>query len=98
MTPYQSKDPSPTLLTNREKAEKEKIVEDKKGECNKAKKKALDLLLKPANPTPSNTGSTRSFQRDTEKYTDVRSKHRVQPGLAHKAQLECHKVGASGYT
>ena len=22
----------------------------------------------------------------------------MQPGLAHKAQVECHKVGALGYT
>ena len=29
-----------------------KIVEDKKGESNQDNKKALDLLLKPANPTP----------------------------------------------
>ena len=94
MTPYQSEDPSPTLPTYRGKKEKGKIVEDKKGESNFSNKKASDLLLKPANPTPSNTGSTRSFQRNTErgiklsgtarfcsgkaqKYTDVRSKHRV---------------------
>ena len=48
-----------------------KIVEDKKGESNQANKKALDLLLKPANPTPSNTGSTRPFQRDTERRIKV---------------------------
>ena len=34
LTPYQSEDPSPTLLTYRGKAEKGKIVEDKKGESN----------------------------------------------------------------
>ena len=67
MTPYQFEDPSPTLPTYRGKEEKGKIVEDKKGESNYARKKALDLLLKPANPTPTNTGSTRSFQRDTER-------------------------------
>ena len=67
MTPYQSEDPSPTLPTYRGKEEKGKIVEDKKGKSNKANKKALDLVLKPANPTPSNTGSTRSFQRDAER-------------------------------
>ena len=66
MTPYQSEDLSPTLPTYRGKEEKWKIVEDKKGESNQANKKALDLLLKLANPTPSNTGSTRSFQRDIE--------------------------------
>ena len=67
LTPYQSEDPSPTLPTYRGKEEKGKIVEVKKGESNLANKKALDLLLKPTNPTPSNTGSTRSFQRDTER-------------------------------
>ena len=67
LTPYQSEHPSPTLPTIRGKEEKGKIVEEKKGERNYAKKKAFDLLLKPANPTPSNTGSTRSFQRDTER-------------------------------
>ena len=54
-TPYQSEDPNPTLPTYRGKAEKGKIVEDKKGESNYSNKRALDLLLKPANPTPSNT-------------------------------------------
>ena len=67
MRPYQSEDPSPTLPTYRGKEEKWEIVEYKKGESNLANKKALDLLLKPANPTPSNTGSTRSFQRETER-------------------------------
>ena len=38
MTPYQSEDPSPTLPTYRAKEEKVKIVEDKKGESNSAKK------------------------------------------------------------
>ena len=67
MPPYQSEDPSPTLATYRGKEEKGKIVEDKKVESNYANKKALDLDLKPANPTPSNTGSTRAFQRDAER-------------------------------
>ena len=34
LTPYQSKDPSPTLPTYRGKEEKGKIDEDKKGESN----------------------------------------------------------------
>ena len=34
LTPYQSKDPNPTLPTYRGKEEKGKIVEDKKGENN----------------------------------------------------------------
>ena len=71
MTPCQSEDPSPTLPTYRGKEEKGKIVEDKTGESNYSDKNALDLLLKPANPTPSNTGSTREFQRDTEREIKV---------------------------
>ena len=34
LTPYQSKDPSPTLPAYRGKEDKWKIVEDKKGESN----------------------------------------------------------------
>ena len=34
LTPYQSEDPSPTRPTNRGNEEKEKIVEDKRGEDN----------------------------------------------------------------
>ena len=64
---YQSEDPSPTIPTYRGKEEKVTIVEDKKGESNSANQMALNLLLKPANHTPSNMGSTRSFQRDTER-------------------------------
>ena len=71
MTPNQSEDPSPTLPTYRRKEEKPKIVDDKRGESNYANEKALDLLLKPANPTPSNTELTRSFQRDTERRIKV---------------------------
>ena len=67
LPPYQSEDPSPTQPTYRGKEEKGKIVEDKKEESNQANKKALDLVLKLANPTPSNMGSTRAFQRDTER-------------------------------
>ena len=52
--------------TNPWKEEKDKIVGDKK-ERGHANRKALALLLKPTSPTPSNTGSLRSFQRDTER-------------------------------
>ena len=37
----------------------------------KANKKALALLLKTTSPTPSNAGSARSFQRDTEREIKV---------------------------
>ena len=39
LIPYQSEDPSPTLLTNRGKEEKGKIVEDKKGEATRPTKR-----------------------------------------------------------
>ena len=57
--------------TNPWKEEKEKIVGDKKERADLANTKALALLLKHASPTPSNTGSQRSFQRDTERGTKV---------------------------
>ena len=74
LTPYQSEDPNNTTPTHRKKEEKGKTVGDKKGASSKANKKALALLLnlKPASPTPSNTGSLRAFHRDTEKGTKVR--------------------------
>ena len=55
--------------TNPWKEEKDKTVEDKKERADHANRKALALLLKPASPTRSNTGSLRSFQRDTERGT-----------------------------
>ena len=51
--------------TNPWQEEKDKTVGDKKERADHANRKALALLLKPASPTPSNTGSLRSFQRDT---------------------------------
>ena len=53
--------------TNPWKKEKDKTVGDKRERADHANRKALALLLKPASPTPSNTGSLRSFQRDTER-------------------------------
>ena len=54
--------------TNAWKKEKHKIVGVKKERADHANRKALDLLLKPANPTPSNK-TPRGAQRfcDTEK-------------------------------
>ena len=43
--------------TNPWKGEKDKTVGDKKERADHANRKALALLLKPASPTPSNTGS-----------------------------------------
>ena len=58
--------------TNRWKEEEEdKIVGDTKERADRANSKALALLLKPVSPTPSNTGSLRLFQRDTERGTKV---------------------------
>ena len=69
MAPSQSEDPSPTLPTNRGKEEKGKIVEDKKRREQLGQQKGVGPVLE--NPTPSNTGSTKSFQRDTERRIKV---------------------------
>ena len=57
--------------TNPWKEEKDKTVRDKKERADHAIRKALALLLIPASPTPSNTWSLRSFQRDTERRTKL---------------------------
>ena len=87
LTPYQSKDPSPTTTTHkRERREQQKQLKTNWERVAEANKKALLLLLKPAS-----TGSERSLDRDsasgikvvrycevlTRKYTDVQSKHNV---------------------
>ena len=54
------------------KKRKGKIVEDcSRDRAAYANKKALVLLLRLASPTTSNTGSARSFQRDTEREIKV---------------------------
>ena len=60
LAPYQSEDYSPKLPTYIGKEEKGKSLKRKKG-------RATIPTKKPANPIPSKTGSTRSFQRDTER-------------------------------
>ena len=57
--------------TNQWKEEKDKTVGDKKERGDHVYRKALALLLKHASPTPSDTGSLRSFQRDTVMGTKV---------------------------
>ena len=60
--------PAPQYQPIDRKKRKEKRVEDySMDRAASANKEALALLLKPASPTPSNTGLARSFQRDTEK-------------------------------
>ena len=53
------------------KKEKDKTVGDKKERTDHANRKALALLLKPDSPTPSNTGSLISFQKDTQRGTNL---------------------------
>ena len=48
-------------------SKKLETVGDKKRASSQANKKALTLLMKPASPTPSNTGSPRSYHRDTDR-------------------------------
>ena len=50
--------------TNPWKEEKDKTVGDRKERADYANREALALLLKHASPTPSNTGSLRSFQEE----------------------------------
>ena len=57
--------------TNPCKEEKDKIVGVKIETADHGNRKALALLLKTARPTPSNKGSLRSFQRDTERFCDT---------------------------
>ena len=47
-------------IRERENSRRQKV------ESSQVNKKALPLLMKPACPTPSNTGSLRSFHRDTD--------------------------------
>ena len=63
--------PKPHTANPWKEEEEDKIVGDTKERADHAKRKALALLLKPASPTPSNTGSLRSFQWDTERSTKV---------------------------
>ena len=68
MHPISQKTPAPQYQPIDRKKRNLKRVEDySRDRAAKANKKALALLLKPASPTPSNTGLVRSFQRDTEK-------------------------------
>ena len=61
---------TPTPHNQRMEEEKDKTG-DKKEREDHANRKVLALLLKPASPTPSNTGSLRLFQRDTERSTKL---------------------------
>ena len=70
--PISSKTPAPQYQPLDKKKRKRKIVEDYcRDRAAYANQKALALLLKPASPTPLNTGSAKSFQRDTERGTKV---------------------------
>ena len=66
--PISPKTPIPEYQPIDRKKRKGKIVEDYSTDrAASANKKALALLLKPASPTPSNTGLARSLKRDTER-------------------------------
>ena len=51
--------PQPHTTNSWKEEEEDKIVGDTKERSDHADRKALTLLLKPASPTPSNTGSLR---------------------------------------
>ena len=59
-------------------------MKTKKERATRITRITLDLLLKPANPKPSNMGSTRSYQRDTERGIKVLQYCRFYSGEVHK--------------
>ena len=61
-----------TNILWRKTRERENNWRQKKERETRPTKKALDLLLKPVNPTPSNTGSTRLFHI---RYLVIPAKH-----------------------
>ena len=70
--PISPKTPAPQYQPIDRKKGKGKKVEDySRNRAALANKETLALLLKPASPTPSNTGLARSFQRDTERVMKV---------------------------
>ena len=70
--PISPKTPAPQCQPiDRKKREGKKVEEYSRDRAAYANKEAFVLLLKPASPTPANTGLPRSFQRDTEKGTKV---------------------------
>ena len=64
--------PQPHNTSPENERRERKTAGDKKWASSYANKKASALLLKPASPTPSNTGSLRSFHRDTDHGINVR--------------------------
>ena len=60
-------DSSPTIPTCRKKEEKGKTVEDKKWSEQLGQYRGIGPALETRQSPPSNTGSARSFQRDTER-------------------------------
>ena len=62
---------TPTPHNQPMEGRKDKTVGGKKERADHANGKALALLLKPASPTPSNTGSLRSFQREGHKVSAI---------------------------
>ena len=95
---YQYEDHNPTQPPM--EGRKYKIVGDRKERADHANRKTLALLLKPASPTPSNTGSLRSFQRDTERSTKVlRYWEVLQRGGANECyEQRKHEKHAPAYT
>ena len=68
MQPLSPKTAVPQYQPIDRKKIKRKIVEDyNRAKAASANEKALALLLQPSSPTPTNTGSARSFQSDTER-------------------------------
>ena len=102
MTPYQSKDPSPTLPTYRGKEEKMKIVKDKKERATRSTKSFGPALETRQSHTIEYPTPTRSLQRNADRrikvlwYCQVLQRggakwmHRVTPDLVEHTQ-HCHR-------
>ena len=66
-TQYQSKDPSPAIPAYRKNEENMKNIVRQKRSDQLRQKKTVALLLKPADPTPTSTGSARSLHTERKK-------------------------------
>ena len=80
--------------TNPRMQEKDKTVGDKKERADLANRKALALLLKPASPTPSNTGSLRpskETQRGAQSFCDTEKSYNEEARTSAYEQPKHHE-------
>ena len=87
LTPYQSEDHNRTIPTHRKKKRMGKHQKPKRERAAMKIKKHFPCLETSASPTPSNTGSARSFNRDTERGIKVCDTARFCTEEAPKMQM-----------